>query len=277
MSRNVRKASGDIQEFSAEKVADLLTRIEVPADFISKILEQLEAELSEETSTAELRQLITDHLAQLPQPELFIARYNIKPALRKFGPAGHTFERYTAKLLEADGFTNIQTPVLIEGECISHEIDVIATKDGENHMVECKFHNEDGIKSDVSVALYVYARFEDVRHSSSMPGGFQHVWLATNTKVTSEAEKYAACKGMHLLSMEKPYGSSILDRVVRQDLFPVSSLRILEPHLDALVENDIILLAQLWESDSMQLAEKTGIPLQTLQEAQHLASKIFAH
>ena len=44
----------------------------------------------------------------------------------------------------------------------SHEIDVIAQKDGRKVMIEAKFHNEPEIRSDVQVALYTKSRFEDI-------------------------------------------------------------------------------------------------------------------
>ncbi len=95
-------------------------------------------------------------------------------------------------------------------------------------MVECKFHNRMGIKSDVKVTLYVYARFEDIRdaweadHKSS--SHFHHVWLATNTQFTSEAIKYGECKGMKLLGWGYPAKDNLAQLIEKYNLFPITTL-----------------------------------------------------
>ena len=96
----------------------------------------------------------------------------------------------------------------MQGACVSHEIDVIAEKTTAALVIECKFHNQPGTKSDVKVALYVQARFEDIQkqwQKQPEPSRkFHEVWLATNTKLTSDAIQYASCVGLKAIGWDYP-------------------------------------------------------------------------
>ena len=70
-------------------------------------------------------------------------------------------EKYIAKIFQAWGYETL-TDQTILGNCVSHEIDIIAWNNEKLIMVEAKFHNELGTKSDVKIALYIKARFEDL-------------------------------------------------------------------------------------------------------------------
>lgn len=270
----IRKASGDIQEFSHGKLKKFLHRIQVPDSEVDRIIDEVYQKLHHNISTKELRALVTQHICQLQQGPLLCARYNLKPAMRKLGPAGHLFEQYVADLFRADGFSDVKVGEIIQGECASHEVDVIASKDGKNHMVECKFHNQEGTKSDVTVALYTFARFLDVQNANSINSGFQVAWLATNTKLTTDAEHYARCKDMQILTMELPYGSSIIDRVVQHGLFPISSLEILDPYLPSLFEAEKFMLHDITKMTTQE-ANSLSIPEEIFVKAQSQALAIL--
>jgi len=86
-------------------------------------------------------------------------------------------------------------------------------------MVECKFHNQPGAKSGIRTVLYTYARFLDTRDKNQ----FQSSWLATNTKVTSEAIQYANCVGMRILSWNYPSDFCLRLLVERANLHPITA------------------------------------------------------
>ena len=53
----------------------------------------------------------------------------------------------------------------MKGKCASHEIDVIADKgDSLRYMIECKYHNSQGIYTGLKEALYTHARFLDLNN-----------------------------------------------------------------------------------------------------------------
>ena len=68
------------------------------------------------------------------------------------------------------------------------------------YMIEAKFHNALGTRSDVHVSLYTKARFDDVSEKYN----FDQAWLVTNTKVTKDALDYALCVDMKVISWNYP-------------------------------------------------------------------------
>ncbi len=95
-------------------------------------------------------------------------------------------------------------------------------------MIECKFHNRVGIKSDVKVSLYVQARFEDIRDSWEKnpyhENEFHQAWIITNTKFTSQAIKYGECKKMKLISWAHPKPNGLAQLITKYKLFPITTL-----------------------------------------------------
>lgn len=56
-------------------------------------------------------------------------RYDLKRALMELGPSGYPFEKLISDLLRKFGYRT-KTNLTLQGKCVSHEIDVIAEKDG---------------------------------------------------------------------------------------------------------------------------------------------------
>lgn len=147
-------------------------------------------------------------------------------------------------MLKAQGFRT-RVGVTIQGTCVEHEVDVIAEKNDERILVEAKFHNSPEIKSDVKVALYVAARFEDitkrlVREESHER--FTHAWLITNTSFTSQAIKYGACAGLALTGWNYPAGRTLQDIVQETQTHPLTCLTTLtSAHKTQLLNEGIVL------------------------------------
>ncbi|GAI02479.1 unnamed protein product, partial [marine sediment metagenome] len=56
------------------------------------------------------------------------------------GPEGFVFEKYIAKILREYGFIT-EVGRILNGHCVNHEVDVIAKKENQVCMIECKYHN----------------------------------------------------------------------------------------------------------------------------------------
>jgi len=218
----VVKASGDRESFSEEKVLDSLKRAGANRELAEDVLKTVEAELYEGISTKEIYQHVFRHLQETGAH--LASKYNLKRAIMELGPSGYPFEKFLARVFESEGH---QTAVgqQIRGKCVWHEVDVIAEKDGMKKMIEAKFHNENGIKTDTKVALYVWARYLDV----SAGDGFDEGWLVTNTKLTRDARIYADCVGLKYMSWSRPAGQSLRELVERSGLYPVTALISLSP------------------------------------------------
>lgn len=243
----VIKASGDREAFSEVKLRQSLERARVVPDLADAVVEEIKKELYDGISTSDIYARIFSFLRKKHRPTA--ARYNLKQALMELGPTGHPFEKFVGEILKAQGF-QVEVGKIVEGVCVRHEIDISAVKDGRHIMVECKFHNQPGVKSDVKVALYVQARFEDVsrrwKQAQEHAQKFHEPWIVTNTKFTSDAVNYASCVGMTAIGWNHPSGQSLQFLIEKYNLHPLTCLTALNStQKKMLIDKGIILCAEV--------------------------------
>ncbi len=237
---HVFKADGSKEAFSEEKVLDSIRRARIPQINQSEVLNHVKSKLYDGISTAEIYRHITEFLDRSPHPYV-TSRYNLKGAIMMLGPTGYPFEDFIAKLLTELGY---QTKVrqILSGKCVSHEIDVIAQKDGRTSMIEAKFHNSPGTRSEIHVALYTEARFHDVKARNEL----DDAWIVTNTKTTIDANSYALCSGIKIISWNYPEGGSLRDLIEKARLHPITALASLsQTNKAALLENHITMCKEI--------------------------------
>lgn len=235
----VIKATGEKELFNEDKIIYSIKRAGIPINLQDKVLSHVKKNLYENIPTSEIYSHITEFLSS--QPKLQQVKYSLKQAIMKLGPTGYPFEDYVSELLKREGFlTEVRS--ILAGKCVSHEIDVIAKKDSVKYMVEAKFHNATGTRTDVHVALYTKARFDDVsnKYDFNMP------YLFTNTKITSDALTYALCVNMGVVSWSYPEKESLRDLVEKHKLYPISLIPSLSlQELQTLLESHIVLIDQI--------------------------------
>lgn len=223
MTFYIRKSSGEKQRFNLDKFRRSLFKAGAKEKEIDFIIQQIKKEKPKSTKT--IHEITTDILKK--RSPAVADRYNLKRALMELGPDGYLFEQFVAKIFEEQGYKTITNPI-IPGACVDHEVDISAQKNDLHFMVECKFHNRMGLKSDVKVTLYVFARFEDIRDAwetePKHTHAFHKAWIATNTQFTSEAIKYAQCKGMMLVGWGYPEHGNIAQLIEKHSLFPITTL-----------------------------------------------------
>jgi hypothetical protein len=128
------------------------------------------------------------------------ARYLIQRAVLALGPG---FLCNLAEIFRAHGW-KAQTGVALNGRCAPHEVDVFAEKNGKRIGIEAKFHNDAAGKTDIKDALYVYARYEDLRSAPEASSRVDEGILITNTRFTRNAIRYAQCSGLSLIGWDYP-------------------------------------------------------------------------
>ena len=210
----VVKRSGEREEFDRQKTIAAVTRAGVSQEEAEVIVRRLESQLYDGITTEEIYHRVHDMLQGRKA-----ARFSLKKALLRLGPEGENFESYISRLFRTEGFET-QTRVTLDGRCVGHEVDVLMTKAGQRVMVECKFHNSLGVRSNIQCALYVYARFLDLKDSYKL----DRPMLVTNTRFSSDAERYASCVGMDLLGWRTPEEEGLEGLATRHRLFPVTIL-----------------------------------------------------
>jgi Holliday junction resolvase-like predicted endonuclease len=224
MEMYIRKASGKRELFDVEKFRTSLKKAGAEHDLVERLVFEIQ-QLPKLRSTKEIYSYALTRLQQ--ERPVVAARYNIKRALLELGPAGFPFEQFIAELFRAQGYAAV-TDQIEPGFCVEHELDVVLTRDSTIAMVECKFHNSQQLKTDVKVALYCKARFEDIEKTWQGQEGkkprYHGMWLVTNTKFTSEAIRYAACAGIELLGWSYPAQENLPVLIDRYRLYPITTM-----------------------------------------------------
>lgn len=245
----ITKANGQREPFDEHKLRRSIRRAHIPQQYHDQVIEEVRDSLYEGIPTYEIYQHVNTFFSrQYPQGSCM---YNLKQAIMDLGPSGYPFERYIGKLLEHQGYkTRVSTT--IPGKCVTHEVDVIAEKNHEHFMIECKFHNQHGLRSDVKVALYVYARYLDVLSSwTAREPVFERntkhqAWIITNTKFSSDALQYGQCVGMKMVGWNYPEKSNLQEMVETSGLHPITSLSSLsQSQKQYLLEKDVVLAVDL--------------------------------
>ncbi len=237
---HVLKANGRLEPFDEAKLLHSIKRAGIPQQLQTEVMQHVKEKLYDNIPTREIFERITEKLGNSSEP-FTRAKYSLKQAIMELGPTGYPFEDFVAKILEEQGFSTQVRQVLM-GSCVSHEIDVIAEKDGKKTLIEAKFHNNPGTRSEVHVALYTKARFDDVKEKF----GLDNAWIVTNTKTTSDAIAYAECMGMKIISWSYPNGESLRDLIEKSGLHPITLLtNINNTQKQWLLENHIVMCKDL--------------------------------
>jgi Holliday junction resolvase-like predicted endonuclease len=239
----ITKASGDRVPFDVDKLTASLRRSGASEEVAQHIADTLLPKLVPGISTRKLYRMAFGLLRKRSKPAA--ARYRLKQAIMDLGPSGFPFERFVARILEQDGYTT-QVGVVVQGKCVTHEVDVIAEKKSRRYLIECKYRNTRGKVSDVKVPLYIQARFLDVEHSwRQEPGGDQrtHIgWVVTNTRFTSDALDYGLCAGLRMVGWDQPAKGSLKDRIDRSGLHPLTCLvSLTKAEKERLLEQGLVL------------------------------------
>ena len=247
---NVTKASGEKQEYDESKLRKSLTSAGAQKDLVHEISESVEQMLYEGIPTQKIYREAFRQLKRASQKSA--VSYKLKEAILELGPTGFPFEKFIAELLNRMGYYT-EVGVTLNGECVTHEVDVLATKENEHYMIECKFHNRKENTCNVKVPLYIQSRFLDLKKNwSGLPGHEHKVhkgWVVTNTRFTSDAEQYGECVGLKLLSWDYPKNNGLKDLITRVGLHPVTSLSSINKQEKAmLLEMDVIFCTQIYEN-----------------------------
>ncbi|MFA6304311.1 MAG: restriction endonuclease [Patescibacteria group bacterium] len=250
----ITKASGEQVQFSRPKYEESLRKVGLTVAEAKEISAQIYQDLYPSINSAEIYSKTQIVLKQ--KNRMFAAKYSLKRAIMSLGPTGFFFERYMAAVLSAYGYQTKYNQFL-RGKCVEHEVDIVAERSGKKYMIECKYHNQPGVKSDVKVALYIYARFLDLREAQK----FDEPVLITNTLCTTEAIKYARCSGLKIIGWHYPLGNQSLEHYIEaKKLYPVTVLTSLTAYLNAAFrEANIVLASDLLKFSVTALAKRFKI------------------
>jgi hypothetical protein len=254
-SQLITKADGTLEPFDPTKLETSLQRAGASSTARAQILGQIMRDLRPLTSTEEIYR----HAFQLLKEQEIApvaARYSMKRAVFALGPSGFPFEQFLAEVLRGHGWKT-QTDVMLVGRCAPHEVDVLAEKNGRRVGIEVKFHNEQGGKTDIKDALYVHARYEDLKLAPTESSRVDEGWLVTNTVFTRNAIRYGRCSNLTLLSWDYPRTRGLSAMIEEARVHPVTALTTLsDGEKRRLLDNKIVLCKSV---STVHLLEDNGV------------------
>lgn len=246
------KSSGKKAKFSLDKLRISLNKTGADKKIVNQILDVVRDELYQGISTKEIYNRAYALLKK--KKSIFASKYKLKKAIYELGPTGFPFERFVSSILKYSGYKT-EVGKIVNGICVSHEIDVLAEKNEEFLLIECKFHSDEGRNCNVKVPLYIQSRYIDVKHKWNSildKNPLNEAWVVTNTRFTSDAVQYGKCAGLYLLSWDYPKNNSLKDRIDRIGLYPITVSSLLtKKEKQFLLDRNIVLCRELIEEPFM--------------------------
>jgi hypothetical protein len=260
---HILKASGESEAFSSEKLKKSLRRAGASESRANSIIRQIEDWLYDGVTSRKiydkafslLRKNLPEKAAEEGEPRFSAAaRYKLKNAMMELGPTGHPFEHLVGEVFYKMGYS-VEVGQVLQGSCVTHEMDVIATKGNTQILVECKFHFSQNNNASVQVPLYVRARVDDIiKYRKNLPEykDFNFIGcVVTNTRFTLDAAAYGECSGLKMLSWDYPGGNGLREIIDREKIFPVTVLtRLSMADKQRLMERGIVVCRQIRDTPS---------------------------
>ena len=249
----VVKYSGDTVDFNSNKLLKSLLKAGANPEQAQHIISTISAQLFDGMATKQIYKMAFALLKK--NSNAHAARYNLREAIRMLGPAGFYFEKYIARLFESEGYKT-KTNLVLQGKCVTHEIDVLIQKDSEMGMIECKFHAGREVASDVKVPMYILSRFNDLKTKShpffDSKSPLTSCWIVTNNRFTTDAITFANCSGLQLLSWNYPENNCLKSKTDQNKLYPITCLTTLSlAEKEHLLQEELLLVKDILTHSSV--------------------------
>ncbi len=255
----VTKASGETEPYDREKIRRSILGSGAGEQIAERILREVDTQLYNGITTEKIFRIVFKLLNKHHPSSA--SRFDLKGAIMRIGPAGYPFETYLSEVLREYGY-DVKVRQIVQGRCVPHEIDIIAKDKKGTTMIECKYHNNRGTKSNIHDGLYTWARFLDLQEGANEGKcePFDAVWLVTNTKLTSEVLEYGNCRGLSILGWSYPPNNNLRVMIESKNLYPITVLRSIDKmSLEKLFSADLMLAKDLIAMQPRQLSAKAGI------------------
>ncbi len=256
----VKKYSGEFTAFDVEKMRLSLVKSGALNHEVEEVLGHINLKIYDGITTKELYKIAFRQLKHVSNS--LAARYSLKKAFRDLGPAGYYFEKWVGKFLQSYGYNTIENQI-IQGNAVSHEADVIAQNSDDLLWIECKFRNMSDGKVSVTTPMYLLSRIKDISDKKYDLFGqqkqFSQGWLVTNAYLTKDAIAFGEYYQLKLLSWDYPVHKSIKNLVDKKSLYPITCLTTITiKEKQFLLENNCILVKELWENNGLLESMKIG-------------------
>jgi hypothetical protein len=272
----VKKNSGEIVQFDVEKLKSALYRSGAKKEEINCIISEISNKLYNGITTKRIYQIAYSVLRK--KSHNVAGRFRLKKAVLDLGPSGYPFEKFVGRLLINKGY-KVEVSKIIQGNCVTHEVDVIAKNETEHIYIECKFHR-DRKKNDVKIPMYIKSRFDDIKNNFGKLPENKNIsikgMLITNTRFSTDAENFGKCSGLTLIGWDYPKRGNLRDWIDQSGYHPITSLSSLtKKHKQKLLEKDIILCREI--EPNIHILEDVGIRKKDLKKIIKEANEVMKY
>lgn len=265
----IKKNDGAVELFQVEKLCRSISAVGISDEMAQQVCNIVAEHIDTGISTSEhIFKTTRDYIAKVDPGKAAI--YGLERGLSALGPSGFLFEQYIAAILKDLGY-KVQTNAYVEGEGVTHEIDVYAEKGNVIYIIEAKYRNEFKSKTHINQVMYADARLQDIKRQARKKGDTReyYVWLVTNTRFTDNAINYVQHRDMQLMGWDFPKYINLMKVAYEKKLFPVTVLpSITARALKKFSAQHIVLVKDLVQFTKYELRDNFGLSL-TLSKKLH--------
>jgi Holliday junction resolvase-like predicted endonuclease len=256
---NVKKADGRMEPYSREKVIRTCLRLRLEQREAEKVADEIESRLYEGMPTRRVLQMMYEHGQR--EKEHLGHMTDLREAIALMRPKPD-FEQFVAIMMESEGY-KVATNKVLNGACVDHEIDVIASSQQEVLYIEVKHHSQFHTFTGLDNFLEINSSFEDLmqgylahRHKYN----FTKPMLVVNTKISDHARRYAACRGIGVIAWSVPDRNGLEHRIHHRRLYPVTVIKGVDKGaFERLGDVGVYTLRQLMDSDLRELSRASRV------------------
>jgi ATP cone domain/Restriction endonuclease len=215
---NVRKWDKSREPYNRDKIIKTMRRYGLNDSQIEDVLEKVERQHYNGITTKKLHAIIKD---EIEKSEHQVKRSDLREGLALMRSAPD-FEKYVQALFRGLGY-EVTSNRVIQGFCVTHEIDGVAVKDGKQYYIETKHHAKLHNRTPFIDSLAVKAKLDDIRHGYATGKNdydFDKAILICNTKMTKHAEDYSRCVDIEHIGWNMPRGRGIDELIEESRVYP---------------------------------------------------------
>lgn len=271
------KRNGQEELFNSEKLCASIIDVGAPEEMANNVCSIVADEVKSGDTTGELYKKAHAYLHK--EDPQFAALYALEKGLSALGPSGFLFEQYVCELFEFFGYKTYTNPY-IEGEGVTHELDVWAEKGNVVFVVEAKYKNDFKLKTHINQVMYADARLQDIKRQALKKGDNReyYMWVVTNTNFTDNAINYVEFRDVQLLGWKYPGYINLMKIVYEHKLYPVTVLSsITKSVLTKLAARGDVLVRDLAYLNASELQEDFGISKKEGVELKKEIEMLLAH
>lgn len=251
----VVKADGVSEPFNREKVLKTCLKLCGSVELAEKVSRRVEEQVYDGISTREILSAIFRIMAEYKPAMAHRVDLRTSLSLLRSKP---DFENFISQIFRNLGYEVVRN-IVVQGFCIEHEVDVLASRNDERIYVEAKHHMNPHMYVKLDAVEKVWATILDIREGYEKGLNTLNIskpLVATNTKFTNHAYRYAKCRGIDLLGWGVTDGMDLEKCIVEFKLYPVTILKGFDLHiLYKVIDRGYVTVKQLADLTASRLLE----------------------